>query len=153
MSAVAARLLVALLVLVTTTAGCGEREINDCACSITIGGETAHLGCGEIAVMARKVGAVAVVPSAAEKEHLDAGRAAGLVRGNNVEIAQPFEIDVLLRLDRRQGANPIAVQRRRFELERLARSLHARAEIALHLPRAAGKKIARLRDQPGIVLA
>ena len=81
------------------------------------GGE--HVLDAELPVVAREIGAVAPVLAAAEEEHLDRGVAAGLVRGDDIGIAQPFDIDVLPSLDLRQGADAVAQQGRALEFEPL----------------------------------
>ena len=58
---------------------------------------------GEVPVVAREIGAVAVMPAGAEKEYLDTRLAAGLMGGDDVGVVEFRNVDVLARLDLRQG--------------------------------------------------
>ena len=103
--------------------------------------------------MARKIGAVAPVLAAAEKEHLDAGLPARLIGRDDVGVDDPGHVDVLVALHQRQGADAVADQRRRLEIERLGGVFHLAGETLLHVVAAAGQERLRLVEQCGVVLA
>src|SRR5439155_26919026 len=64
----------------------------------------------ELAVVAREISSVAPVLAAAKEENLDAGLPACLIRRNDVGIDDPGDVDVLVALHQRQGADPISDQ-------------------------------------------
>jgi len=70
-------------------------------------------------VMAREIGAGAVVAPAAEEVDLDAAVAARLVDRQRVGVADALDIDVLVRLDVGQGADTVAPARRLLEIQPL----------------------------------
>ncbi len=110
-----------------------------------------HLVGGKLAVMAREIGAVAPIVAAAEEEHLDAGLAAGLMGRDHIGIDDAGHVDVLVTLHQRQGADAVANQRRRLEVERLGGSIHLRREALLDIAAAPGQKELRLLDQLCII--
>src|SRR5262249_10905074 len=105
----------------------------------------------ELLVMAREIGAVAVVAAAAEEEHLDAGVPAGLVRGDHVGLVEAGDVDRLVRLDVGERAGAVAEARRRLGPEGLALRLHLPRQPLLHLTAASRQELARLADQRLVV--
>ena len=64
---------------------------------------------------ARKIGAVAPVLPGAKEEDFDAEITAFLMDGEHIGLFHAARVDALLRLDRRQRRQPVAIKRRRFE--------------------------------------
>ena len=85
-----------------------------------------HFARPERAVGLGKIGAVAPVLPGAEEEHLDAGEAALLVHGKDVGLLDAARIDALVRLDRRQRRQTVAIDRGALEVERRRRLLPSR---------------------------
>src|SRR5580692_1720397 len=56
-----------------------------------------------------KIGAIAPVLSGAEEKHLDAGETALLMERKNIGFLDPAWIDALMRLDRRQRGQAVAI--------------------------------------------
>ena len=106
-----------------------------------------HLVGRERAIGLREIGAVAPVLPGAEEEHLHAIVAAGLMDREHVGILDAAQIDALLRLDRRQRREAVAIDRRAFEIERLRGLLHLGGEFLLHRMALAGEECARLAHQ------
>ena len=115
------------------------------------GGE--DLGDGRVPLVAREIGAVAVVLTAAEEEHLDADLARLARRGDDIGVAHGAGIDALARLDLRQGTDAVAVEGGGLELERGAGFLHAHRQPVLHVPAPALEKRAGFVDQGSVVLS
>jgi hypothetical protein len=59
-------------------------------------------------------------------------------------------IDALLRLDRRQRGEAVAIERRGLEFELAGRLLHLAGKLLLHRMAAAGQEFGRLAHQFGI---
>jgi len=96
--------------------------------------------------------AMAPVLPAANEEGLDAdGRALGRQR-EYVGVGQARGVDRLVALDEGQRLQPVAVDRRHLEIERIGGLFHRLAELLLHLGRLARQEIARIIDQFGIIL-
>src|SRR5471032_263203 len=68
-----------------------------------------HFGRSERAIGFREIGAVAPVLSGAEEEHLDAIVAAGLMQREYVGFFDVARIDALMRLDRRERREAVAI--------------------------------------------
>ena len=98
-----------------------------------------------------KIGAVAPVLPGAEEEHFDAGEAALLMHGKDVGLLDGARIDALLRLDRRQRGETIAVDRGVLEIERRGRFLHCRGELVLDRLAAAGQERVGLAHQRRVI--
>ena len=96
-----------------------------------------HLLDGELAVVAREIGAIAPILAPAKEEDLHAGLPAGLMRGNHIGVDDPWYMDLLMSLDQRQGADAITDQRCRLEIERLGRRLHLGRQPLLYVIAAA----------------
>ena len=109
-----------------------------------------HLAGRERAVGLREIGAIAPVLAGAEEEHLDAVEAAVLMDGEHVGLLDAARIDALLRLDRRQRGEPVAVDRGALEIERGGGLLHLGGELLLHRLALAGQERVRLAHQLGI---
>ena len=109
-----------------------------------------HLFRSKRFLRARKIGAVAPVLSGAKEEHLDAGISALLMDGEHVGFLHGARIDALLRLDRRERGEAVAVKRRGFELEFAGGLFHFGRQLLLHQPAAAGQEILGLAHQFGI---
>jgi hypothetical protein len=109
-----------------------------------------HFLRGERLLRAREIGAVAPVLAGAEEEHLDTGIAAFLVDGEHVGFFHRARVDALLRLDRRQRGEAVAIDRGRLEFELGGSSLHHAGELFLHGLAAPGKEIGRLAHELGI---
>ncbi len=99
---------------------------------------------------AREIGAVAPVLAGAEEEHLDAGIAALLMDGEHVGFFHGARIDALLRLDRRQRREAVAIKRRGLEFEFGRGLLHLAGQLLFHQMAAAGQEVAGLAHQLGI---
>ena len=110
-----------------------------------------HLRHVEIPVGAGEVGAVAPVLAGAEEEDLDAGGAALLVGGEDVGFLEGVRIDPLVRLDMRQRRQPVAVDRRRLEIEALGRRFHLGLDLGADGAAPPGEKRLRLVDQMAVV--
>ncbi|MEY9407157.1 hypothetical protein ABH989_001623 [Bradyrhizobium ottawaense] len=106
-----------------------------------------HLFGGVRLLRARKIGPVAPVLAGAEEEHLDAGEAALLMDGEHVGFLDGARIDALLRLDRRQSGEAVAVECGALELELTGRLLHLARKLLLHRMALAGQEVARLAHQ------
>ena len=109
-----------------------------------------HLFGREGFLRARKIGAVAPVLPGAEEEDLDAGIAALLMDGEHVGFLDRARIDALLRLDRRQRGETVAVKRCGFEFELGGSLFHLGREFPLHGPAAAGQEILGFAHELGI---
>ncbi len=70
--------------------------------------------------------------------------------GEHVGFFHGARIDALLRLDRRQRGEAIAIQRRGLEFEFGGRLLHLAGELLLHQMAAAGQEVVGLAHQLGI---
>src|SRR3546814_15790220 len=62
-------------------------------------------------VVAREIGARAIVAPAAEEIDLDAGLPALLMGGQRVRVRHPLDVDVLVGVDRRQGPDAVQIGR------------------------------------------
>ena len=109
-----------------------------------------HFARRQAAVGAREVGAVAPVLAGAEEEHLDAGIAALLMDCEQVRFLERARIDALLRLDRRQRRQAIAIERGTLELEIGRGLLHLARKLFLHGPTLAGEKIFRFTHEVAV---
>ena len=107
----------------------------------------------ELAIVAREIGAIAPILPAAEKEHLHAGLPGLLIGRDHVGIDDAGHVNVLMSLDQGEGADAVADQPRRLEIERRGGGLHLGREPQLHRAAAARQKGMRLLDQAGILLA
>src|SRR3546814_665443 len=105
----------------------------------------------EALVVAREVGAVAVVAPGAEEEHLDADLSALLLRGDDVGVVDALDIDVLMGLDLGQRADAVAEHGGALVVEPPGGLFHLRRELLLHLLRVAGEESARLGHQVAVV--
>ena len=97
-----------------------------------------HLLNGELAIMAWEIGPIAPILAPPEEEDLHASLSAGLVRGNHVRVDDPWDVDLLMSLDERQGSDPIPDQRRRFEIQNLGCGLHFAGQPLLYVVASAG---------------
>ena len=79
---------------------------------------------------AREIGAVAPVLPGAEEEHLDAGIAAFLVDREHVGFFHRARIDALLRLDRRQRGEAVAIDAPRSRIRARRRPSPSRRPVA-----------------------
>ena len=100
----------------------------------------------------RIVGAVAVVAPGTEEEDLNAGLAAGLVAGDHVGVADPRRINILVRLDLGERADPVAKAGGGLVFQGLASLVHAASEGLLDLLAAAAEEFASLAHQRGVVV-
>src|ERR1019366_894734 len=91
-----------------------------------------HFLGGERFLRARKIGAVAPVLPGAKKESLDAGIAALLMEGEHVGFLARARINALLRLDRRQRGETVAVEGGGFKFELDGGLFHLAGEFLLH---------------------
>ena len=105
-----------------------------------------------MAATGREVGAVAEILPGAEEKHLYAGLPAVEMGGDHVGVADALHINVLMRLNAGQRPDAVAVNRRRLELQRVARGLHAFGKRLLDGLALAREEGARLRDGRLIVL-
>src|ERR1700681_3125064 len=83
-----------------------------------------HLLDRKLPVVAREIGSVAPILAAAEEEDLDASLTASLICGDHVGINNSRDVNVLMPLDQRQGADSIADQGRCLEIQNLCCALH-----------------------------
>src|SRR5262249_8346564 len=67
-------------------------------------------------------------------------------------LVEAGDVDRLMRLDVGERPDAVAQARRRLELERVALGLHLPGQALLHVTAAAGKELARLVDQPAVIL-
>ncbi len=111
-----------------------------------------HLLAGESPVGAGKIGAVAPVLVGAEEERLDAELPRLLADREHVRFGDRARIDALLALDRRQRADPVAQPRRLLEFKPGGGLAHLVRESLADRAAAAGKEVAGLADQFGIVV-
>ncbi len=111
-----------------------------------------HLLHREALVGAGEIGAVAPIVAVAEEEHLDAGLARLLMRGEHVSLLHRLRIDALTRLDVAERGQPVAETRRAFVVLLEARAIHQGVQPALHLVALAGKESERLVDQRAVIL-
>ena len=81
--------------------------------------------------MAEKIGPVAIIRSAADKEGLDAGPLAALGDGDDVGILQVLHIDVLACLDAAQRADAVAPDGGSLEFQLVGGGVHALGIVAL----------------------
>ena len=102
--------------------------------------------------MAWEIGPIAPILAPPEEEDLDASLSAGLMRSNHVRVDDPWDVDLLMSLDERQGSDAIPDQRRRFEIQNLGCGLHFAGQPLLYVVASAGQKNARLVDQRRVVL-
>ncbi len=109
-----------------------------------------HLLRRERFLRARKIGAVAPVLSGAEEEHLDAGIAALLMDGEHIRLLHAARIDALLRLDRGQCREAVAIEGGGLEFEFGRGLFHFAGQLLFHHPAAAGQEIRGLAHQFGI---
>src|ERR1019366_7164015 len=129
--------------LVVSALANSARSSNACDTSTSRAG-------GECAVSLGEIGAVAPVLPGAEEEHLDAGVAAGLVHGEHVGFLERARIDALMRCDRRQRGNSVAICGGTLEIERRRGLVHFSGQLLLHRHAAAGEKRIGLAHQFGI---
>src|SRR6266404_4384194 len=101
-------------------------------------------------VRARKIGAVAPVLPGAKEEYLDAGISAFLMDGEHVGLLHGARIDALLRLDRRQRREAVAVKCRGLKGEFGRGIFHFARQLLLHQMAAAGQEILGFAHQVGI---
>ena len=106
----------------------------------------------ELPIGPREIGAVAPVLIGAEEERLDAELPGFLADGEHVRLRDRTGVDGLFALDRGEGGNAVAQARRRLEFEGVGGRGHLVGEPLTDRPTAAGKEVARLPDQPGIVV-
>ena len=104
----------------------------------------------ERAIGFREIGAVAPVLPGAKEKHLDAIIAAGLMQCEHVGFLDIARIDALMRRNRRERRQPVAIDRRALEIERVRGRVHFEAKFFLHQPAAAGEKLIGLAHQFGI---
>src|SRR5579862_5996892 len=83
------------------------------------------------AVGPRKIRAVAPVLAGAEKEHLDAAKAALLMQGEHVRLRDAARIDALVRLNRRQRRQTVAIDGGALEVERGGGFFHFFGKLVL----------------------
>jgi hypothetical protein len=81
------------------------------------------------------------------EEDFDAGHAAFLMDGEDVGLFDRARMHAVMRLNGRERREAVAQGGGAFEIQRVRRLLHFLGERFLHLPAAAGKKVARLGDQ------
>ena len=103
-------------------------------------------------IVAGKVGAGPVVPSAADEVDLDADLTACLECRQRVGVVDTLDIDILMRLDGSEGPNPVAISGCGLEIQRFGGLQHGVAEQRLDLPALAGQEGESLRNLLGIVL-
>ena len=105
-------------------------------------------------VVAREIGAVAIVAPGPEEEDLDAGAPALLFGGDDIGVAdiQILDVDVLVGLDLGHRPHPVAEPCGGLELGAFRGVLHRGHQLVLHLARTAGQEIARLADQRRVIL-
>ena len=111
-----------------------------------------HLLHGEALVGAREIGPVAPIVAATEEEHLDAGLARLLMRGEYVGLLHRLRIDALARLDVAERRQPVAEARRALVVLLEARLVHQAVQPELHLVALAGEEGERLVDQRAVML-
>ncbi len=97
-------------------------------------------------LVARKIRAGAEIAPGAEKEDLNGDMAAFLMRGDNVGVVDPGDMDILARLDGRQNLDAVAQFRGGFVIELVARLLHLLGEIPLQFAVLAGQERPRFVD-------
>ena len=90
-----------------------------------LAGRNRPVGLGEIS-------AIAPVLTGAEEEHLNAGKAALLVKSEDIGFLDAARVDALMRLNGRERRQAIAVDRGAFEIERQRRLLHFSGEFVLY---------------------
>src|SRR6266568_4250722 len=101
--------------------------------------------------MAGKIGPVAPILPAPEKEDLDRGLAARLMRRHDIGVCDALHIDVLLALDMGKGADAVADERGGLEIECLGGRLHVFRQGGLDILSASAQEVARLGDEANIV--
>ncbi|OIQ67457.1 hypothetical protein GALL_509640 [mine drainage metagenome] len=106
-----------------------------------------HFALRQALVGARKIGAVAPVLPGTKEEDLDTGISALLMDGEHVGFLDRARIDALLRLDRRQRRETVAVKGCGFEFELGGSLFHLARELLLHGPAAAGQEIPGLAHE------
>src|SRR5215210_1917023 len=94
--------------------------------------------------------AMAPIVAAADEEGLDRHHPALAGQGEYVGIPEPFRMDGLAALDEGQGAEPVAIDGGKLEIEIPRRLLHQPSQLLLNLGRLAGEEILRVRDQLAI---
>ena len=99
-----------------------------------------NLGGRQRFVGPRKIGTVAPVLPGAEEEHLDAGEAALLMQGKDVRLLDAARIDPLVRLNRRERGQAVAVDGGMLEVERERGLFHLGGELILDRLAAAGEE-------------
>ena len=104
-----------------------------------------------ILIMAWKIRPRTVVPPSAEEKHLNAGLPAFRLKGDDIGIADAFDIDILMRLYRGHRPDPVAQGGCAFEIQRLRRRLHLGGKVLLHRLAVAGQEAFRLIDRGRIV--
>src|SRR5215208_8257140 len=112
-----------------------------------------HLLDRELAVVAWEIGAIAPIMPAAEEEDLHAGMPPGLMRRDDVGVADAGDVNVLMSLYQRERANAVADQRRSLEIERLGGPVHLGCKPLLDVAAATGQERLRLLDQPCVIAA
>src|SRR5262249_43404296 len=106
-----------------------------------------HLAGRKRAVGLGEIRAIAPVLAGAEKEHLHAVEAAGLMHGEYVGLLDAVRIDALMRLHRRERGQTVAVDGGALEVERGGSLLHLRRQIVLHRLALAREKRVRFAHQ------
>ena len=93
---------------------------------------------------------MAPILAAADEEGLDAHLPALAGEREDVGVAEPLGVDRLAALDEGQRAQPVAIDRRQLEIQRLGGLGHLLAELLLHRGRLAAEEVLRVGDQLGI---
>ena len=96
-------------------------------------------------------GAVAVVATAADEEHLHAGLSGDLPRGDHVGVLQAGRVDHVVALHEGQPADAVAHRGGALELQRGGRVLHLGGQFLLHAGRLAAQERLGLRHQPAVI--
>ena len=115
---------------------------------VKLGDERAeHFGRFLGARVGREERAIAVVAAAAHEEHLHAGLAGDLPRGDDVGVLQAGRVHHVVALHERQRADAVADGGGALELQRLRRVLHFAGEFLLHDAGFAGEERLGLADE------
>src|SRR5262249_16327933 len=107
----------------------------------------------ELAIMRGKMRPVAPVLSATEEKDLDASLSTLLMRSDDVSIYDPGDMDVVVPLNQRQGANAVPDQRCGLEVESVCGFLHLGREALLDVVTSTREENPRLLDQRCVILA
>ena len=101
--------------------------------------------------MREEVGPVAIIGSTPDKENLNTASLSTSGNGNDISIANRWQVDVLIGLNAGKGTDPVTPEGGAFKIQLFSCIVHAGCILTLNIGRVTIQELARLRQLLGVI--